>query len=270
MLQKLGGALVFDSKKDETPYNDSIMEGSMKCVKYMLFGFNLIFAISGLALIVTGGVVQGLYSQYLDFLGDNFLNTPVLLIIVGCVIFFVTFFGCCGAIKENHCMTITFSVLLALIFIVELGAGIAAYMMRSEVRNIIEVNMEKGLKNFEVAGHDGVTKTWNSVQHELHCCGAQEFRDWENTTFSKVGDSVPDSCCLSDVSGCGTGVLKMDDGMVPKIIYTKGCLDTFQELITSNVAAIGGVGVGIAFIQFIGMVFACCLAKSIKKEYETV
>jgi CD63 antigen len=63
----------------------------------------------------------------------QFFNTPVLLIVVGCIIFFVTFFGCCGAIKENHCMTITFSVLLAFIFLLELGAGIAAYMLRSDV-----------------------------------------------------------------------------------------------------------------------------------------
>ena len=41
------------------------------------------------------------YSQYLDFLGDQFFNTPVFLIVVGCIIFFVAFFGCCGAIKVN-------------------------------------------------------------------------------------------------------------------------------------------------------------------------
>ena len=91
------------------------------------------FQLSGLCLIVTGGVIQGVYSQYLDFLGDKFFNAPVLLVVVGCIIFFVTFFGCCGAVKENHCMTVTFSVLLALIFLLELGAGIGAYMMRQEV-----------------------------------------------------------------------------------------------------------------------------------------
>ena len=64
----------------------------------------------------------------------QFFNAPVLLVVVGCIIFFVTFFGCCGAVKENHCMTVTFSVLLALIFLLELGAGIGAYMMRTEVR----------------------------------------------------------------------------------------------------------------------------------------
>ncbi|QQP37534.1 Tetraspanin, partial [Caligus rogercresseyi] len=66
-----------------------------------------------------------------------------------------------------HCMTLTFSLLLAFIFIIELGAGIAAYILQSEVRHIIEVNMEKGLQNYETHGHEGVTKTWNIVQHEV-------------------------------------------------------------------------------------------------------
>lgn len=57
---------------------------------------------------------------------------------------------------------------------------------------------------------------------------------------------------------------------VPKIIYVGGCLDTFEELIGNNVAAVGGVGCGVAFLQFIGIIFACLLARTIKKEYETV
>merc|ERR1712012_384107 len=109
------------------------METSIKCVKYSLFLFNLLFALSGLLLIVTGGVIQGAYSQYLDFLGDQFFNTPVFLVVVGCIIFFVAFFGCCGAIKENHCMTTTFAVLMGVIFLMEIGAGIAAYKLKGQV-----------------------------------------------------------------------------------------------------------------------------------------
>lgn len=248
----------------------AMIEGGMKCVKYLLFAFNLIFAITGFALIITGCVIQGVYSNYLDFLGDSFFNTPVLLVVVGCIIFFVTFFGCCGAIKENHCMTLAFSVFLALILLIELGAGIASYTFRDEVGAIIEANMEKGLQNYGKDTYKGVTETWNIVQHELKCCGAQEYMDWENTTFAQESNSVPDSCCLSDVEGCGKGILSMSNDQVPKIIYTNGCLDKLKEVIEGNVAALGGIGVGIAFIQFAGIIFACVLAATIRKGYETV
>merc|ERR1711976_583097 len=53
------------------------MDTSIKCIKYTLFLFNLLFTLSGLFLIVTGGVVQGAYSQYLDFLGDQFFSTSL-------------------------------------------------------------------------------------------------------------------------------------------------------------------------------------------------
>nr|ACO15773.1 CD63 antigen [Caligus clemensi] len=247
-----------------------MMEKTMSCVKYLLFSFNLLFALSGLVLIICGGVIQGIYAEYLDFLGDQFFNIPILLIAVGCITFVVTFFGCCGAIKESHCMTLTFSVLLAFIFIIELGAGFAAYLLQSEVRHIIEVNMEKGLQNYETNGHEGVTKTWNIVQHELECCGAQEYKDWINTTFSSKTFSVPDSCCFSDVQGCGEGILRISESQARKIIHVNGCLDKLEHLIVSNVEVIGGVGITIALLQLAGLLFACGLARNLKKEYETV
>ena len=88
------------------------------------------------------------------------------------------------------------------------------------------------MQNFDKDGYRGVTETWNVVQHEvpapgqtpfinsfsnsfpysqMDCCGAQEYKDWTNTSFSKPNNAVPDSCCLSDVEGCGADILKMSE-----------------------------------------------------------
>jgi len=241
----------------------------MKCIKYLLFVFNLLFALSGLLLIITGGVVQGAYSGYLDFLGDEFFNTPVFLIIVGCIIFFVAFFGCCGAIKENSCMTLTFAILLGVIFLMEIGAGIAAYKLKGKINGMIEVNMEKGMVNYGQEGHEGVTQTWDIVQRELRCCGTQEFRDWSNTTYAEKSN-VPDSCCLSDISGCGNNILTENDNNAAMKIHTTGCFDIFSQQIRGNIAVVSGIGIGIGFMQFIGMLFAFVLFRSLRKQYETV
>jgi len=248
------------------------MDRGIKCIKFLLFGFNLIFAITGLALIVTGAVIQGLYSQYLDFLGDSFFNTPVLLVVVGCIIFAITFFGCCGAVKESHCMTMTFAVLLGLIFVIELGAGISAYMLRTRVHGIVEANMEKGLLNYKKEGSEGVTQTWDIIQHELECCGAQDYTDWRNSTAIADQQSVPDSCCIQDTENCGLGMANPDKPLdeITAAIHTTGCLNKFQEMVVKNVAAVGAMGVIIALIQIVGVVFACCLSKTIRAQYETV
>lgn len=239
----------------------------MKCVKYLLFTFNLIFAISGVALIITGGVIQGLYAQYLDFLGNEFLSAPMLFIVVGAIIFLVAFFGCCGAIRENACMMLTFSVLLGLIFVCELAGGIAAYVLRGEVDKIVNENMQKSLNHYNQTAHGGVTETWDVTQHKLKCCGVKNYEDWFNTTYG-ASTNVPDSCCITDAIGCGHNMKNNPD--VGSRIYTKGCLPEFSAQIQHNAGVFAGVGVGIAVIQLIGITFACMLASSIRRNYETV
>ena len=53
-------------------------------------------------------------------------------------------------------------------------------------------------------------------------------------------------------------------------INPKGCLNIFSTKIKDNIGVVGGVGIGIGFLQLVGMLFACFLANTIKKEYETV
>merc|ERR1712066_576201 len=160
------------------------------------------------------------------------------LVIVGCIIFFVAFFGCCGAIKENHCMTLTFAILLGIIFLMEVGAGIAAYKLKHQVNHIINTNMEKGMQNYNLPESDGVTHTWDIIQRELDCCGTQEYLDWKNASFSANSD-VPDSCCLSTIEGCGKGVLTLTLEEAKMKIHTDGCFLGFSDMIQENVGFVG-------------------------------
>merc|ERR1711971_255035 len=175
----------------------------------------------------------------------------------------------CGAIKENHCMTLTFAILLGIIFLMEVGAGIAAYKLKHQVNAIINTNMEKGMQNYNQTDYEGVTRTWDLIQRELDCCGTQEYKDWSNATFSGGAD-VPDSCCLSNVRGCGKGTLSLGEEEAKMKIHTNGCFGTFSEKIQENGGLVGGIGIGIGFLQLLGIIFACYLANTIKKEYETV
>lgn len=54
-----------------------------------------------------GIAVQSAYHDYRHFLDDEFFSVPKLLIAIGIIIFFIAFFGCCGAIKENYCMILS-------------------------------------------------------------------------------------------------------------------------------------------------------------------
>jgi len=69
--------------------------------------FYVLFQITGIVFISVGGVILVVYSGYSNFVDSWFFAAPLLMIVVGVIVFLVSFFGCCGAVKENHCMIIT-------------------------------------------------------------------------------------------------------------------------------------------------------------------
>ncbi|XP_064597847.1 CD63 antigen-like [Liolophura sinensis] len=239
-----------------------MVEGGMKCIKYLLFVFNLIFVIAAIGLIIIGALVQTRFHEYFDFFGGKFNGAAILLIIVGVVIFMIAFFGCCGAIRENYICTMVFAVMLIVIFILELAGGIAGFVLRNSLEGEVRDLMMEAQKNYNDTQHEGVTKTWDEVQRKFKCCGVVNYTDWNDN--ERLHGGVPDSCCLEFSEGCGKAPVN------PGKIYDKGCLDFTVNWAKDNIYIVGAAGIGLAFIQIVGIIFACCLARSIKKEYEVV
>lgn len=232
-----------------------MVSGGMTCVKYLLFVFNLLFAISGVAIVAVGALIQNFYSNYTDFLHGNFFVGPLLLIILGVIVFVVAFFGCCGAAKENHCMIMTFAGLLLVVFGMELAGGITGYVLQDDVEDMLRSTVNNSMSKYPY--NKEITKTWDIMQHDLHCCGAEQAKDWYNVYKNQT---LPDTCCPS-MNPCEVG---------NKEHYEVGCLTVLQTKVEEFAVILGGVIIGVACIQLIGVIFACCLAKSIRREYESV
>lgn len=234
-----------------------MVEGGMKCVKYLLFTFNLLFFFAGLALIIAGAVVQTRFKEYVAFFGNDFSAAAIVLMVVGGIILLIGFFGCCGAYKESYCMTMTFAVILGLIFVLEIAVGIGAAVMKNKVRRVLEDKMKESMQNYKKPNHDGVTKTWDNLQKKFDCCGVGNYTDWDNHNAT----AYPNSCDCT-----GSGCVSVGD----RKLYNKGCIDGISDWVEKNIVVVVGVGIGFAFLQLIGIFFACCLARTIKKEYEVV
>lgn len=41
---------------------------------------------------------------------DELWSAPIIMIVIGAIVFIIAFLGCCGAIKESSCMVLTVSV----------------------------------------------------------------------------------------------------------------------------------------------------------------
>jgi len=227
-------------------------------VKYFMFFINFIFALVGLCLIGIGAYIQISAKEYLDFLSDNYLNTPIFIIILGAIIFVVAFFGCCGAWYESSCMIYTYALLLSMLLIAEIGAGIAAFFMKGELKDVISTKMAVGMQNYGRPGHEGVTNAWDVLQTDLACCGATGYNNWAESNFT--GPGVPDSCCKEEKKGCGS------EADWESNINQNGCIGKFEDTFIGNIGIIGGVALGVAFIQLCGVIFSCCLGRRINKS----
>ncbi|XP_040909565.1 CD63 antigen [Toxotes jaculatrix] len=236
------------------------VEGGLKCVKYLLFFFNFIFWLCGLALIVVGIVAQvGL--QYPYKIRDA-SGGPIILIVVGVVIFFIAFFGCCGAWKENYCMVTMFAVLLSLIIIAEIAAAIAGYIFRNKLSAVVQENLTE-----MISGYNSSTPEFRAsvdkLQEDLKCCGVNSSADWRN--FRPDRNSVPDSCCVNVTTNCGVGT--MTD---PTKVHQQGCHDAVVALLKKNIQWVIVAALVIAFLQIMGIVFACLLMRGIRSGYEVM
>ncbi|CAG9760939.1 unnamed protein product [Ceutorhynchus assimilis] len=235
-----------------------MVSGGMTCVKYLLFCFNLLFAISGLAILVVGVIAHlHIYYQYSNFIYPSYQAAPIILMTVGVVIFLISFFGCCGAVKENHCMIVTFSVLMGLILITEIAAGVVGYINRNEVEVMLENKLNSTMPKYYT--NSDIRRTWDIAQHELECCGMNGPDDWHLVNHN---NSLPHTCC-PNAQNDGSCTMAAEH-------YQASCIDKLKTLLIKYASVIGAAGLGISAFQVFGICFACALARNIRKEYETV
>lgn len=96
------------------------------------------------------------------YLGSSFWSAPILMIVIGAVAFVIAFVGCCGAVKESSCMVLTFSVFLVIIFLCEIGIGIAGYIKHGQLDEILEKGFNKTMEEYN---HN--EEAWKLVQSEV-------------------------------------------------------------------------------------------------------
>lgn len=229
--------------------------------KYMLVIFNFFFVLTGVIIISVGVSAKAYFNEFDHLLDDKYFYVSDLLIVIGAIIFCIAFFGCCGAAKENACLTTTFSTLLIIIFVLEAMVGIAGIVLRHKTTEFLEENLNKSMARY---GNDSeIQATWDAVQTQMDCCGIENYTDWYPYNINKT-EALPLSCC------------KIPTGVWSQFIcngtkaYHVGCLAKFGDYIRDNTSSIEIAGLTLAVVQLLGIILSCYLAKQIRSDYETV
>uniref|UniRef100_A0A7N9CQ34 CD151 antigen n=6 Tax=Macaca TaxID=9539 RepID=A0A7N9CQ34_MACFA len=238
------------------------------CLKYLLFTYNCCFWLAGLAVMAVGIWTLALKSDYISLLASGtYLATAYILVVAGAVVMVTGVLGCCATFKERRNLLRLYFILLLIIFLLEIIAGVLAYVYYQQLNTELKENLKDTMaKRYHQPGHQAVTSAVDQLQQEFHCCGSNNSQDWRDSEWIRSGEAggrvVPDSCCKTVVAGCGqrdhaSNIYKVEGGCITK-------LETF---IQEHLRVIGAVGTGIACVQVFGMIFTCCLYRSLKLEH---
>ncbi|KAI1893083.1 hypothetical protein AGOR_G00140220 [Albula goreensis] len=214
------------------------VQGGMKCVKYLLFVFNFIFWLVGSLVLAVGLWLRfdpdtGMLLNY-EGAPETFFIGVYILIGAGGLMMLVGFFGCCGAVRESQCLLGSFFACLLVIFGAEVAAGVFGFLNKDKITEEVQNFYSKSIND---NNNNGTTIV--SIYYKvLKCCGEDD---------SSITTLCPDAAA-----------------------DTQNCKEAISEFFNSKLYIIGYVGIGIAGVMIIGMIFSMVLCCAIRNSREVI
>ncbi|GAA6090722.1 tetraspanin-33b [Tachysurus ichikawai] len=276
-------------------------------IRYFLFVFSFTFWVFPLCIVATG--VYANVQKAADPGRDAFLIGPAnILIVVGVVMFFITYCGCNRTLQENIDLLKPFSFSLTLVFFAQLiiaiqekveqsGGGKGSLQCLSplaqpsyQIRDALGKLVKKQLFitmttwTFKISWITFNKRHVCKYQIQFMCCGWNNYTDWSwNIYFncsqrnpSKETCAVPFSCC-TPVSRenmikamCGFGVQTQKHLEDAASIYTEGCSDSAVIWTESHLLLVGTLALGLALPQIAGIVLSQMLVSQINSEINSL
>lgn len=276
-------------------------ERVVSLMRYMLFLYTFITFMFGLLLLAIGIWLAVDRNFMSTIIGNSLYAVSVYFILIGgCLIFFASFFGCCGVIRENKMMLMTFLIALIVISVILIIGGICAIVFKLQIGDHVKETMSSTLTDFygfdyQLEYNRQVTDAWDMAQERLKCCGVSE-KGWyiyrKSTWFKRFGSLtgrpiiyeddenrpyVPRSCCVKNVAWeyINQGVCQRwrlgppgspQVGAVNRAIYYQGCYDAGFDYLSSNSLVLTGLGIAIGLFLIIGIVLSLLLLIKLKDE----
>ncbi|NXS79938.1 TSN1 protein, partial [Erpornis zantholeuca] len=223
--------------------------GCFTFIKVMMILFNLAIFLSGGTLLGVGIWVKVDGESFLKIFGAlsasvlQVVNVSYLLIVIGAILLVIGFLGCYGAQKESKCLLIMFFSVVLIIFIAEVAAAVVALVFTGLAETLLTGLVTPLLKE-KYGVDDTFTEVWNVTMREVHCCGLNNYTDFNNSYFLETHKSYPRQCfgvspLLSHPHLCGC--------------LLQGCFKQILEEIKTNAGVAGGVAAGIAALEIAAM-----------------
>jgi len=254
--------------------------------KYLIFVLNFAFWLAG-GLLISIGVyafidkVQLSGSLRVDNVFDVILNVSLVMILMGGIIFMVSFSGCIGALRENTCLLKLYSFCLLIFFLLEMGIAIMGFVFPQSLQSVLEENFTD--KIIQTYRDDlDLQNLIDFAQQRFQCCGLSSdgYTDWSKNEYFNCSSpsvercGVPFSCCINttDISStlinimCGYGVQTLTVAEARKKVWTSGCIEVIREWAERNLYTIAIIALVAAISQLLVILLARTLEAQIEQQ----
>ncbi|XP_022081716.1 tetraspanin-33-like isoform X2 [Acanthaster planci] len=234
------------------------MEGSKTrdviCRQYLLFILNFLVWLTGSTLMAVGiwaKVTKGGF----DDLSTLDTDPTTYIIISGCILFFVSGFGCVGALRQNLCLLYAHCASLAVLIILQFVGGILVLLLQETVVDSALRFFEKAVVRYR--DDPDLQDAVDYIQAEFRCCGAASYADWQMNVYFNCSSpgreacGVPFSCCIDMAMNyqCGLDVRTKTKYEIFSTIYIHGCIDSFVLWMMDNILLLGLLVFASLFLQ---------------------
>ncbi|KAM9618683.1 tetraspanin-15 isoform 1-T1 [Trichechus inunguis] len=210
------------------------------------------------ALVLSVGIYAEVERQKYKTLESAFLAPAIILILLGVVMFIVSFIGVLASLRDNLCLLQSFMYILGICLIIELTGGVVALIFRNQTIDFLNDNIRRGIENY----YDDLDfkNIMDFVQKQFKCCGAEDYRDWTKNQYhdcnapGPLACGVPYTCCFRNTTEvvntmCGYKTVDKERLSVQNIIYVRGCTNAVLIWLMDNYAIMAGILLGILLPQ---------------------
>uniref|UniRef100_A0ABM5FQN1 Tetraspanin n=1 Tax=Pogona vitticeps TaxID=103695 RepID=A0ABM5FQN1_9SAUR len=197
-------------------------------LKLMMFIFNGVVFLSGLALLGIGIWVKVDSTSFVKIL---------------------------GAAAPHLVQLINFFVVTMILFVAEV-AGAVVVLAFSSVADIFVEHMKNWAKKTleeDYGKQEDITAIWDTTMKELKCCGFHNYTDFNNSYFYQTYTKYPSVCCKQNQE-CQESEIDHDK---------KGCFQEFNVFLSKNGKIVGGVALGVGGLELAAMAVSLILYSQI-------
>ncbi|PKK28252.1 tetraspanin-15-like, partial [Columba livia] len=223
-----------------------------------------VFQVIG-ALVLAVGIYAEVERQKYKTLESAFLAPAIILILLGIIMFLVSFVGVLASLRDNLCLLQAFMYILGICLLIELTGGVVALIFRNQTIKFLNDNIRRGIENY----YDDLDfkNIMDSVQKRFKCCGGEDYRDWSQNVYHScaapgpLACGVPYTCCVTNkvspgITMCGYKTIDKERLSVQHVIYVRGCTNAVLIWFLDNYSIMAGVLLGILLPQFLGVLLS--------------